>query len=419
MGKIIASIALAIVIVAAFVGFVATNAVGSHVQTEGYYKQALVGNRVFDRMYDELLVDPKFAPQVDELLGGVDVKRADLVATMKELIPPERIQKMADELIKHLVAHFGVGDKLDLTFDITSIVEGIHDVAIRAAVEGLKAVPARQSESYEQFIAEFQNVIQLLQGQGTLPDAIPTYPIPAEDQDAVAQILIQACGLDENDADQKQAIDFIRDAIGKDDVALAIRVSAAVLLEKLIDQSIAAVTNNDYVSHVDGTDGTTKYFMGPGAEVTATVDEKLALVKQLSDAAKWARIAAGAAFALALVGLVLLHRKRPRALCAWTGAPIALAGVVMMIGWVVIDGIVRGQLGQVAEAPSLPPSFQQILKDVLESSVGNLSSSIWIPSIAAAVIGAVLIGGAFVIRQRPPAVTAAPPPMPPPMQAQA
>lgn len=414
MGKTIGSIALALLIVVGFVGFVATNAVGSHVQTEGYYKDALANNRVFDRMYDELLVDPKFAPQVDELLGGVNVKRTELVATMKQLVTPERLQEIADELIKHLVSHFGVGDKLELTFDITPIVEGIHDVAIRAAVEGLKAVPTKQSESYEQFIAEFTNVVQLLQGEGELPDSIPTYPIPEEDQDTAAGILVQAAGLDENDPDQKQVIDFIRDAIAKDDVALAIRVSAAALLEKLIDQSIMQLTSNEYVSHVDGAQGT-RFLMGPGAEVTKTVDEKLELVKQLSDAAKWVRLAAAGVIVLALVGLVLMHRKRPKALCAWTGAPFVIAGVLMMIGWVIVDGIVRGQLGEVAQSPSLPPSFQQILKDVLESSIGNLSSSIWIPSIIATVVGAVLIAGAFVIKQRsvpPPTPPQPPPPMP-------
>src|SRR5438445_564225 len=109
MGKVVASVLCALVVVVGFAGFVATHAVSTHVATEGYFKDALSNNRVFDRMYDELLVDPKFAPQVDELLGGVDVKRADLVATMKQLVTPERLQAMADEIIKHLVAHFGKG----------------------------------------------------------------------------------------------------------------------------------------------------------------------------------------------------------------------------------------------------------------------------------------------------------------------
>lgn len=393
--KTFGSVVLAALVVVGFVGFLATHTIHANLATDAYFDKVLASSRLYDRLYDELLNDATFAPQIDALLGGIDVKREDAVAAVKRVVKPEYLEAAGKLLVKHLVAHLDNKAGLDLSIDITPIVERIHDVALELAAEGLAKLPVKQAASFDEFAVEFNNILLLMQGQGTIPSALPTYPLDAEQQRQVAAILVQAGGLDDSDPAQAKTVAAINQAVAASDVGRAIRVSADALLAKLIAQSIAILTDNEYVTRDGG-----RYLLHPGEETTKKIQSKLAVIQNINQAAGWGQIASFVAIVVALGLLVVIHRHDPRRRLGWPGGALLAAGTLGFVGWLIVRPKAASALAEVAERKqNLPPALRDILADVLNKSVGGLTPTIWIPSVAVAGAGIVLIGFAMGARK--------------------
>jgi hypothetical protein len=385
------SLAAAGLVVAGFVGFVATHSIHTHVAAPEYFEDSLEASRVYDRVYDEVLVDPAFAPRVDLLLGGVNLQREDVVATIRKVIEPAYLQRMANEVVARLVAHFEHDAPLDLSLDITPVIEHVDEIAAAAANEVLVRLPVKEAASLDEFVQEFQLVLGLMHGQGRFPDALPTYPIPPEHQDEVAAVLIQAAELSPSRPADAKVIAAIRDAVAAGDVPRAIRASAAALLRTLVARSVYALIHDPHVTTVERDDGT-HYILAPSPAVTAKVDKRLAWIRRLNRASGWARVLAAGAFVAGLALLVLVWRGRRSYQLAWTGTALAAGGALAFVGWLVTrDATEKALTTFIQSRKSLPGSVRGIFDDVMTHSVASLTPSIWIPSVVAMALGLVLI----------------------------
>ena len=376
------------VIAAAFLALLALHAVSTRVAREGYFTGVLQSSEVFRRLYDDLLLDPEFAPEVDELLGGVNIKREEVVATIKQLVKPEYLEATANAVIGHLVAHFDGDAKLELSFDITEIVHNVHRIALDALARGLAAVPVKPAASYEEFRGELENFLGALGGDGTIPTAIPTFAVTPEQRAEVAELLAAATGDNET----------VAKAMANDDVAGAIRAAASSVVEKLIALSIDRLTHNAYVVEIAEPDGP-HYILGPGEEITAKVDRKLALIRSLNRVATTGRIVAALVVIAGLAALIALHRRDRRTQLAWIGAAFVAAGAVAFVAWYIARGIAEKGLGDVAASKSLPAALRAILGDVVTNSIGNFTPGFWVPALVAIVFGAGLFTLRSVVRR--------------------
>jgi hypothetical protein len=362
----------AIVMIVSFTSFLALHAIHQRVATESYFTNVLATSDVYRRLYDDLLADPEFAPELDELLGGVDVKRADLVATVKQLIPASYLEATAKQVIAHIVVHFDGDAELDLSFDITPIVAGIHDVSLQALSRGLAALPVKRADSYEAFLGELEKVVGALHGEGAIPDAIPSFPIPPEHRAEVAAVIVEAGG------DPAQ----VERAIAHDDVAGAIRGAAGALLERLIATSIDRLTHNEYVKQVGP-----RLMFGPGPVISTKIARDVAVIRRLNRAASTGQVVAAIAFVLAFCALLLLHRRD----FAWLGGALVASGAVAFVTWWFARGVAQRDLVSAASSKSLPAAFREILGDVMHNAVADFTPSFWIPAAVCAVLGCVLI----------------------------
>ena len=387
----VVSLAAAGLVVAGFAGFVATHSIHTHVAAAEYFQGSLEASRIYDRVYDDVLVDPAFAPRVDLLLGGVNLEREDVVATIREVIQPAYLEQMANEVVARLVAHFEHDAPLDLSLDITPIIDHVDEIAAAAANEVLVRLPVQQSASLEEFVEQFQLVIGLMHGQGRFPRALPTYPIPPEHHAEVAAVLIAAADLSPDRPADAAVIAAVQDAVAAGDVPGAIRVSAAALLRTLVAQSVYALIHDPHVTTVERDDGT-HYILAPSPAVTAKVDKKLAWLRRINRASGWGRALAAAAFVAGLALLLVVWRGRRRYQLGWTGTALAAAGALGFVGWMVARNVTETALPPfITRRPTLPDSVKSIFDDVMTHSVGALTPSIWVPSVAAMVIGVALI----------------------------
>jgi hypothetical protein len=393
VGKRIASAALAVVVAASMFGFLALHAVKTRVATDTYFSSVLRQTDAYRRLYDELLLDPEFAPELDAMLGGVDVRRDQIIATVRQLVPPDKLEAMANAVVSHLVVHLDGDGKLDLAVDITPIVTGVHEIAINALVAGLKRVPVKEVGSFEEFASQLDNLVSLLDGKGTIPDSIPHFTLGDEQQKVVLTVLHDAAHLNMEDPEQLPAIEAMQTAIAADDVATAIRLAAGIAIERLIIQSIDKLTHNAYVTEVDG-----KFLFGPDRKATAQIESKLDPIRRADHLAGVGRVITGLLVLAGLAGLIALHRRDRRAMFVWLGGTLVAAGAVVFIGWLVAHGIVDRDFATVADAKTLPASFRLILGDVFRTSTADFTPSFWVPALISAIAGVVFVVASRVVK---------------------
>ncbi|MCC6994446.1 MAG: hypothetical protein IT370_07445 [Deltaproteobacteria bacterium] len=383
---------LALTLVAGFAGFVAMHAVEARLVDQSYYQEALADSHVYDRLYDDLLMDPAFAPQVDALLGGIDVPRDKVVVTLKELIKPEYLRTIVDAIVGQLVGYLKDGQKLDLTLDITPIVQGLHDFAINATTELLKQLPVQEAASGEEFVAEFQKVLAVLGQDGMPPSAIPSFPIPPEDHETVIGLLMQSTKLEPGSQDYESIAGAMREQLGQNNVANAIRMAALVTIEGLIQDKIREISENRFVRKLENETGVHLMF-GPTPAQNAKLESKLEIIQSLDATATWLRPVCAAVVVLSALGLFFLFRDDRRRRLLWPGSALLIAGAAGFLAWAAARGtIVERAVDLVdSQASGLPPSLQKIMKDVAEKSIDGVGTAIVIPALGIIVVGIVLM----------------------------
>jgi hypothetical protein len=387
--KTVGSVAIAVVLALAFVGFVAMHAVSSRVETEAYFADVLDSTEFYRRLYDEVLVDPEIAPIVDRLSGGVDIPRDQLIDTMKQLVDPAFLQEQTRAIIARLVAHFTDDKRIDLTFDITSIVRRVRAFALDTATKQLARLQYHRVASFDAFRLELERDVRQFKATGALPSSLPTFEYSPDEGERFVDLLVLEARLDPDVPAQAQVIADIRRGVAKGDVQQALQVAGPALLHTLIDQSLRELTNNDYVTTIDGPDGP-HYIFGPSGDVHDKVERELGELRKLDHAATIGEIACTIAFVLCIVALVAIHRRSVRGVLGWLGGAFVGAGALGFFGWLVARGPIATKIDRVAASKKLPRSLQEIVHDVVSRGVAGFTRSIWIPSLAIAVLGAVL-----------------------------
>lgn len=405
-GRSIVGALLVVAMAIAFAGFAATNTVQANLPRESFYRGTLDDNDAYDRLYRDLSRDEAFSDQLADLFGGVDVSSDDVIATLEEIVDPDDLRSAVEDGIERLVEYIRGDGDLDLSLDITPFIGGIYDAVVNYAVDAIIALPSNETDTYEDFEAELQNLLALLAGEGEIPSGIPSYPIPEGKQLEVAMIIFEAAGIDPEDPADVAVAEVIAEAILQDDVDLAIRLATASLLDKLVQQSILALTDNEFVYRT-GKGDETRYILEPPASVTEKLEGRLKVARQINGSAAWARPVLLAVAAFAAVGIALVFRTRRRVAARWLGAGLLASGVFAFVAWAVARGIARDRVIEVVarKASLLPPSFQQIVEDVVDEAASDLTPAIWWPALAVALVGLLVVGISFVLPAEKPAPT--------------
>lgn len=397
-GKRIVAGAIGLLMVVGFIAFVATGAVRGKLISKGFYETELREQKVYDRLFDDLVQDPAFAPQLDALFGGINVAKEDVAAQVKNVAKPEYIQDLVESAIDAFITYFR-GGKLQIDLDITKIVAGIHETMVGYTIKEIEERPVKQSASLEEFAQEAELLVHNLVTEGAIPEYVPTYPIPQEYRQAVAEELVKAGNLDVNNPEHAPAINGLVQAILNDDVALAIKVSVAAMMTQLITQSVLALTDNPYVHRV-GEGNDLRFVMSPPEALQTKLAGKLGVVQTAGSAAGWARIVGLMLVLLGAGAIAYVLRDDKRAALRWIGGPLVIGGAIGFVAWTIAKGMVSEKIDGVVSKTGLPVSLKGIMTDVSGGVVDGVTPAFMIPSIVALVLGVALIGASFAIRKQ-------------------
>ncbi|MEV6316590.1 hypothetical protein [Streptomyces sp. NPDC051776] len=94
-----------------------------------YYEDVLDEQRAYDRLYDEVLVDPQSSEVTGEILARLPVPRGIVTSNVKNVLPPEAVRALAEQQIGNAVGYLR-GDRpaLRLTADLRPVLANFEDL---------------------------------------------------------------------------------------------------------------------------------------------------------------------------------------------------------------------------------------------------------------------------------------------------
>ena len=99
----VASFILGLVIFFGFLGFLLSDSFRGNFLTAQFYTDGLSENNVYERIYDEVLLDSEFEETTSDLLGDIDIPQEDIAGVARDIITPEYLQEQVEASIGNAI----------------------------------------------------------------------------------------------------------------------------------------------------------------------------------------------------------------------------------------------------------------------------------------------------------------------------
>jgi pSer/pThr/pTyr-binding forkhead associated (FHA) protein len=382
-----------------FAGYVSTTAVDTRLLVSDYYKGVLDESNAYHRVYTEVAPDPALSEEVSSLTGGIDIPLAGIAGAVETVAPEFILQQAVEAAIDRLIEYLKAHRSLDVAIDVTPIVRVTDIGAVTGVINDLLGRPTRPAGSYDEFMADLRRTLEGIRSSGTLPDVIPDYEVPAGSRVEVTDTIAAAGDLSRQNPEQAEVIRQIEAAVAQNDIESALKAGMGRFLSG--GGASRSLIQGRFIQEVtEG--GETRYYLGPPPEVTRDLSQVISIVHWVSWAAGWGRIVALVAGAVLLATMAKLSYAGVPAMLRWTGVPVLLAGLIGFAGWWVARDVAQTRILQatLGDQSGLPPSYQQLYRDVLSTAAENLTPTIWGPCVAAIVAGGVLLAVSVALGRR-------------------
>lgn len=427
--RALAGLVLGIVILAGLLYFLVLSNVLERLVTAEVYHTAISETDAYNRVYDEVLADEALRDKTVILFGGFEFEaKAESVALLREILPPEYLQEQTEDNISRFIGYVrGDTDKLEIYIDLKEPLERvepatqaeihrlIEEIEIAepglspGSTEPIKSIDPTEpaapivvtgmtdtvcsEDSLQRLADEAAGPVAQL-SEGRLPESVPSL-----------ELLTRECREQEFDhwfdrvvsdpAMAPQASRILRDAREElrqpfvaGDTRAFLRTAAPPLVEPLIDEAIADVRQELQVDdRLDVIEFETPADEAGGFTIKDFTAEDLAnedlTMEDIEDRAGALRELVSAArgpgkyiaLLLAAVGSLLLaavHLPRPAAMLGWPGAALAVAAGVCLGAGFALHSIVPSQLKNAMTYPwpftvDVPASALNLAGDLLES----------------------------------------------------
>jgi hypothetical protein len=145
-----------------------------------YYQVVLDDEHAYDRLYDQVLVDPSAAKVTNDLLARLPVPEATVLSNLKIVLPPTTLRELVGEQIGHALAYLrGDEQKLSLTVDLRPVLDNIRVVADIYIGDLVASLQKRRTPDFPAFRAELDGILANL-AAGRRPAGLPSIRLDAK-----------------------------------------------------------------------------------------------------------------------------------------------------------------------------------------------------------------------------------------------
>lgn len=189
-----------------------------------FYRSVLDEERAYDRLYDEVLVDPQSRPVTRNLLAKLPVPGSVVTANLKMVLPPSTVRELTGGQIDRVIGYLrGETDTLAVSVDLKPVLANLDQLAqvyLGRLVSGPEKGPENRSEA--ELAATLGRIDAALDkiAAGERPTHLPRIELGDRAVRKATTILLAGVPERERDALRPQ----VKGALGTGDVATALAV---------------------------------------------------------------------------------------------------------------------------------------------------------------------------------------------------
>ena len=166
-----------IIIFAGFFAYLMIANVRDNFLDSTFYNERLAENSIYDRIYDEVLVDPEYE-KADELLGDIDVSQEDVARVAKGIITPTYLQSQVEGAITGTIDYLNKEtDEPAIFIDLGPPLDNVKPTLlayIDERIDGLREENVTTIDQLEEKLGELFSTLN----SGDIPETIPVIEDP-------------------------------------------------------------------------------------------------------------------------------------------------------------------------------------------------------------------------------------------------
>ena len=156
-----------------------------------YYQVVLDDEHAYDRLYDQVLVDPAMAKVTGDLLARLPVPDATVLSNLKVVLPPTTLRQLVNEQIGNAVRYLrGDSKTLSLTVDLHPVLNNIEVLAEIYLSDLVSSLQERDTPDFTAFRKDLDAAINNL-AEGRRPADLPTIRLDTKERNTVQQVLLK------------------------------------------------------------------------------------------------------------------------------------------------------------------------------------------------------------------------------------
>ena len=217
-----------------------------------FYTEALAENDVYNRIYDEVLLDPEYKETTDNLLGDIDVAtQADIVSVARDIITPEYLQEQVESAVKGAIDYLkGDTEEPVVVVDLGPPLDNVKPALFRYMDRRLDEIPEVSVDppTILQLEADLREMFETLE-QGKIPTSVPKI----DDPEALVNSYIDST-LEEltevpvqTKEEFEQELEKVWDDLAKGQIPTTIPSIESIpvsLRQSTFDEALAAIKND-------------------------------------------------------------------------------------------------------------------------------------------------------------------------------
>ena len=176
--RTVASLVLGLVIFFGFLGFLLVNNVRDNFLSAEFYTNSLSENDIYNRFYDEVLLDPEYEDTTKELLGDIDVSQTDIADLAREIITTEYLQQEVERAVSGAIDYLNKkSDTLQVFINLGPPLENVKPALFKyidGRIDELEDVQVATLEELEEALEELFRTLE----KGEIPTSLPAIDNP-------------------------------------------------------------------------------------------------------------------------------------------------------------------------------------------------------------------------------------------------
>lgn len=412
---------MGMVIFISFLALLIVNSISGKLLNDDFYARALAHENAYQRVYDEVLMEPQVRLEIQAALGDSDLlSYQDLIQVLREVAPPEYLQRQVEQAIESSLDYLASDtDTWTAYIELGPALDQVKPALFRLVDRRIDFIPLAQPDPQKAPAVQLADLAQQADAffrylsQGRAPPGVPAIeaipePLRGPAFDGFMTSLLQSRNLDPR---VRQGLESsraeLRQVFISGDTRKVAKLAARAALTPLVDDALAGVRSQlDSQARLDLAALAKQQWEGAStwAEMQPQVDQARRWTARLPVLGMLAL--AGIAGGALVMGLV--HLPRLGKSLGFPGFTLLLVGATFfglnkLMASSLVDRLDRLVDSNAARLSALPPSVVDLVTDVLGALARQLADGFVSPALALMAMGAALLlaaVAAFLIQRR-------------------